>query len=187
MIGKSNVLFTHAPTDPVLAAVLTSQFPSLTNAPSLLRSMNAHPSFMQGKPSANVMTLLEHVQHADPASPDIDEDNINESWGHYQFTAGGLSPSSSLTTWQELGNVAIALELVAAALKTCQDARDMCANAVPPKTSFISDIYLAQVLEHLEKCWVGAGGVCITFPSKFPFLTTYFLDHFSLRSCHPPW
>jgi hypothetical protein len=71
MIGKSDVLFAHAPTNPVLAAVLTSQFPSLTNAPSLLHSMDMQPAFMQGEPSENVATLLECIQLADPASPDI--------------------------------------------------------------------------------------------------------------------
>jgi hypothetical protein len=170
MIGKSDVLFAHAPTDPVRAAVLTSQFPSLTNAPSLLRSMDMQPEFMQGEPSENVATLLKRIQLADPASPDIDDDNRYDSWGHYQFTAGGLSPSSSLTTWQDFGNVATALKLVAAALKTCQDARAMCANADPLKKHFISDIYLEQVLEHLEKCWVDAGGVCIHILLHIPLI-----------------
>ncbi|KAH9025244.1 hypothetical protein EDB84DRAFT_1243747, partial [Lactarius hengduanensis] len=99
---------THAPTDYVLAAVLTSEFPSLTNAPPLLRSMNAQSSFKEGEPSKQVATLLERVQFADPSSPDIDEDNTCQSWGHYQFTAGGISPASSLTNWQEVGNVATA-------------------------------------------------------------------------------
>ncbi|KAF8262065.1 hypothetical protein EI94DRAFT_1809356 [Lactarius quietus] len=120
-----------------IIADLISQFPSLTNASSLITSMNSQPSFKQ----------------------DINEDNRGQSWGHYQFTAGGLSPSSSLTTWQKIGNVNTALKLVAAALKTCQDVRAMCANAGAPKTSgFISDIYLEQILDCLEKCWGIAGG-----------------------------
>src|ERR1700677_3237349 len=123
--------------------------------------MDAQPSFKQGEPSEKVTTLLERVQYADPDSLDIDEDNKGQSWGHYQFTACGISPSSSLTTWQDIGSVAIALKLVAAALKTCRDARVMCTNAGIPKTNgFISDIYLEQTLDHLEKGWVGAGGVC---------------------------
>ena len=124
--------------------------------------MNSQPSFKQGEPSKEVAALLEHIQFADASSPDIDEDNRGQSWGHYQFTAGGLSPSSSLTTWQKIGNVDTALKLVAAALKTCQDAQVMCANAGAPKTSgFISDIYLEQILDCLEKCWDVAGGVSI--------------------------
>ncbi|KAI9430019.1 hypothetical protein H4582DRAFT_2064265 [Lactarius indigo] len=106
-----------------LIAVLTSDFPSLTNAVALIRSMNAQMSFKQGKASDNIMTLLEQVQFADPGSPDIDKDNMCLSWGHDLFTAGGVSLSSSLTTWENVGSVATAFKLVAAALKMCQEAR----------------------------------------------------------------
>lgn len=124
--------------------------------------MNAQPSFKQGETSQNVATLLERIESADPSSPDIDEDNMGQSWGHYQFTAGGLSPSSSLTTWQDVGSVATALKLVAAALKTCREARLMCANAgASTSVGFISDVYLEKTLECLESCWVGAGGVSV--------------------------
>ena len=124
--------------------------------------MNAHSSFKQGETSQQVATLLERVQSADPGSPEIDEDNRNLGWGHEQFTAGGLTPSTSLTSWQDVSSVSTAFKLVAAAIKTCREARLMCANAGTPKTSrFISDIYLAQILKYLEKCWVDAGGVCI--------------------------
>ncbi|KAF8258194.1 hypothetical protein EI94DRAFT_1815874 [Lactarius quietus] len=105
-----------------IIADLISQFPSLTNASSLITSMNSQPSFKQGEPSDEVKALLKCIQYADPNSPDIDEDNRGQSWGHYQFTAGGLSPSSSLTTWQKIGSINTTLKLVAAALKTCQDA-----------------------------------------------------------------
>ncbi|KAH9030472.1 hypothetical protein EDB84DRAFT_1271399 [Lactarius hengduanensis] len=159
---SSNANWYHATTDYILTAVLTSDFPSLTNAASLIRSMNAHASFKQGKPSNNVTALLERIQFADPGSPDIDEDNTCQSWGHDLFTAGGISPSSSLTTWEDVGSAATAFKLVAAALKTCREARQMCVNAGTPKMDgFISDIYLEQILECLEKCWVGAGGVRI--------------------------
>ncbi|KAH8993197.1 hypothetical protein EDB92DRAFT_1944796 [Lactarius akahatsu] len=154
-----------------LIAVLTSDFPSLTNAITLIRSMNAQILFKQGKSSNNVMTLLERVQFADPGSPDIDEDNTCLSWGHDLFTAGGISPSSSLTTWEDVGNVATTFKLVAAALKTCQEVRLMCMNAGTPKTSgFISDIYLKKILECLENCWVGTGGAITS--SHVPVLPT---------------
>ena len=134
--------------------------------------MSTQPSFKQGETSADVLALLELVQLADPSSPDIDEDNLGQGWGHYQFTSGGLSPSSSLTSWQEIGSVAIAFKLVAAALKTCRDARTMCTNAGLPKTcGFISDNYLEIILDRVENCWVGAGGVRPSFSSKI-FLFT---------------
>lgn len=128
--------------------------------------MNAQSTFEQGKPSEKVATLLEHVQFADPGSPDIDEDNSCQSWGHDQFTASGISPSSLLTTWQDIGDVTTAFKLVAAALKTCEEVRLMCANTRAPKTAgFISDVYLEQTLDIIKKCWVDAGGVRL---HKFP-------------------
>ncbi|KAI9436842.1 hypothetical protein H4582DRAFT_2058335 [Lactarius indigo] len=116
-------------------------------------------SFKEGEPSKQVTTLLERVQLVDPGSPNINEDNTCQSWGHYQFTAGSISPASSLTNWQEVGSVTTAFKLMVAAIKTCQEARLMCSNARMPKTSgFISDVYLEKTLECLENCWVGAGG-----------------------------
>ncbi|KAH9011010.1 hypothetical protein EDB85DRAFT_2160443 [Lactarius pseudohatsudake] len=170
-----------------LIAVLTSEFPSLTNAPPLLRSMNAQSSFKEGEPSKQVATLLERVQFADPSSPDIDEDNTCQSWGHYQFTAGGISPASSLTNWQEVGNVATALKLVAAAIKTCQEARLMCSNAGTPMTSgFISDVYLEKILECLENCWVAAGGVITSQKRLPPIPTTSYRDVAMSLATSPP-
>ncbi|KAH9024041.1 hypothetical protein EDB83DRAFT_2320137 [Lactarius deliciosus] len=154
-----------------LITVLTSNFPSVTNAASLIRSMNAQASFKQGKPSINVTALLERVQFADLGSLDIDEDNTCQSWGHDLFTAGGISLSSSLTTWEDVGSIATAFKLVAAALKMCQEARLMCVNTGTPKIDgFISDIYLKKILECLEKCWVGAGGTITS--SRVPVIPT---------------
>ncbi|KAH8985730.1 hypothetical protein EDB86DRAFT_3083313 [Lactarius hatsudake] len=130
-----------------LIAALTSEFPSLTNGPQLIYSMNAQLSFKEGEPSEQVAMLLERVQSAVPCSPDIDEDNTYESWGHYQFTAGGISPASSLTSWEKVGSVATAFKLMAAAIKT--------------------DVYLEKVLKCLESCWVGAGGV-LTSENRVP-------------------
>ncbi|KAI9428865.1 hypothetical protein H4582DRAFT_2090797 [Lactarius indigo] len=156
-----------------LIAILKSEFPSLTNAPSLLNSMNAQLSFKQGETSESVTTLLERVQSADPGSPDIDEDNMGQSWGHYQFTAGGISPSSSLTSWEDVGSVAMAFKLIAAAIKTCREARVMCANAGTPKTTgFISNVYLEKILECLESCWVGAGGIITSHSRPAPVIPT---------------
>ena len=105
--------------------------------------------------------LLKHLQSTDPGSLDLSEDDMCEGWGHGQFTAGDITMSTSLTSWQDIGSIATAFKLVVAALKTCQEAWLMCANARTPKTSrFISDLYLEKVIKSLESCWVGAGGVC---------------------------
>ncbi|KAH9008839.1 hypothetical protein EDB83DRAFT_2531451 [Lactarius deliciosus] len=171
--APTNLRLLHVdPSADNLIAILTSSFPSLTDAPRLLRSMNAQSSFKQSEPSEQVTMLLDRVQFADPSSPDIDEDNACQGWGHEQFTAGGITLSSSLTSWQEVGNVATALKFVAAAIKTCQEARLMCENAGTPKTSgFISDIYLEKTLECLESCWVGAGGL-LTSQKRLPPIPT---------------
>ncbi|KAH8991732.1 hypothetical protein EDB86DRAFT_3079591 [Lactarius hatsudake] len=140
-----------------LITVLTSEFPALTNAINLIRSMNVQLLFKQGKSSHNVSTLLERLQFADPGSPDIDEDNTCLSWGHDLFMAGGISPSSSLTTWEDVGSIATAFKM-------------------PQMGGFISDVYLEKILECLENCWVRAGGVITSsrvpvFPTTPPTLS----------------
>ena len=110
------------------------------------------------RPSKKVSALL---QSTDPCSLEINEHNGNIDWGHNQFTAGGLSPSNLLTRWQDVGSASMAFQLVAAAIKTCQEAGLMCANTGSLKTTgYVSNVYLAQVLELLEKCKVNAGRVC---------------------------
>ena len=129
--------------------ILTSKFPSLLNAPNLLCSMHAQPSFKQGPTSDNIATLLTHLQYVDPGAPDIDEDNSWLSWGHDQSMAGGITPTSCLMSWQNISSVDTALKMY-------QEAYMMCMNANVPKTNgFVSDIYLQQILEYLKKCWVG--------------------------------
>ncbi|KAH8997728.1 hypothetical protein EDB86DRAFT_3076549 [Lactarius hatsudake] len=157
--APTNLRLLHVnPSADNLIAILTSSFPSLTDAPRLLRSMNAQSSFKQSEPSEQVTMLLDRIQFADPSSPDIDKDNACQGWGHEQFT--------------EVGNVATALKLVAAAIKMCQEARLMCENAGTPKTSgFISDVYLEKTLECLESCWVSAGGL-LTSQKRLPPIPT---------------
>ncbi|KAH9075526.1 hypothetical protein EDB83DRAFT_2311988 [Lactarius deliciosus] len=88
-------------------------------------------------------------------------------------TAGGISPVSSLTNWQEVSNITTAFKLVAATIKTCQEARLMCLNARTPMTSgFISDIYLEKILECLKNCWVATGGVLTSQKCLPPIPTT---------------
>ncbi|KAI0257839.1 hypothetical protein BC834DRAFT_919305 [Gloeopeniophorella convolvens] len=152
-----------------LIGILSSDFPSLTSVPTLLRAMDANRSFKQGSPSESFTALLERIQHADPMSPDISEENMEENWGHDQFTGGDLTLTSTLTSWKEIGNVTAAFELIAASIKTCKDARLMCERVGKPTTTsgFISDVYLEKVLEKIEACWAGAGGGIIS-PTRLP-------------------
>ena len=124
--------------------------------------MNMQSTFKQGKAPEKVVMLLKHLQFADPGLPDIDKDNSCQSWGHYQFTASFITSTSSLTTWQDIGDVTTAFKLVAASLKICKEVQLMCANAGAANTmGFISDDYLKQTLDAIKKCWVNTGGVCL--------------------------
>jgi len=76
--------------------------------------------------------------------------------------AGGLTPLSSLTSWQEVGSMATTLKLVVATIKTCQEVRMICVEARALKTCrFLSNIYLEKVLSCLENCWVKVGRVSL--------------------------
>ena len=99
------------------------------------------------KLSQNLTIPLEHIQSAEPNSPDFDEDNKGQGWGHNQFMAGGLNLSSLLTLWQDVGSIATAFKLVAAAIKTCQEAQLMCMNARKLMAGdFVTDAYLQETL-----------------------------------------
>lgn len=151
--------------------------------------MNAQLSFEQGETSPNALALLERLQSTHPTSPDVDEDNRGLSWGHYQFTAGGLTLLSSLTTWKDVGSVAVAFKFVAAALKICQEVRLMCEQAKMLTTGgFISDIYLDKTLDVLEKCWVGAGGVSLMLSHSFSlmYISFFFFIDNHLSACPGP-
>ncbi|KAI0262749.1 hypothetical protein BC834DRAFT_828471, partial [Gloeopeniophorella convolvens] len=131
-------------------------------------SINKLTAKAPGPPSEQVTALLERVQHADPESPEINEDNMGESWGHDQFAGGGLTILSSLTSWQGIGDVTTAFKLIAAAIKTCKEARLMCQamGKSVPAASFISDSYLEILLEHVRDCWLDAGGVSTSPPES---------------------
>ena len=139
----------------------------------------------QGKLSQNFTTLLEYIQSADPNSPDFDEDNKGQGWGHNQFMAGGLNLSSLLTLWQDIGSIATAFKLVAAAIKTCQEAQLMCMNARKLMAGgFVSN---ACLQEWDKKCWIGAGEISAFFSDIF--IHSLFLDYFLFQlfsSCSTP-
>ena len=153
--------------------------------PMLLRSMitQLFEQGQPGKPFQNFSTLLKHIQSADPNSPDFNEDNKGQGWGHYQFMAGGLN--LLLTLWQDVGSIASAFQLVAAAIKTCWEAQVMCMNAGKSMVvGFISDTFLQETLDALKRCWIGAGGVSACFLQYLHAFTV--LDYcLQVFSSHP--
>jgi hypothetical protein len=107
------------------------------------------------------MKFLARLENADPNVPDLSEDDSNAGWGHYQFTAGGLTISSALVSLKSVGNSETVCKLFAAALKTCIVARHICFERGLDPSSFISDTYLQILAEKLWDLWKEAGGVCV--------------------------
>lgn len=122
--------------------------------------MEAAPTFGTRIPSDDVAAFVARIDTANPNSVDISEDDNNASWGHIQFTAGNLTCSSVLTSWESVGGCATACKLLAVALKTCKIARHICFERNIISDMYLSDIYLENVVETLWRLWKEAGGVC---------------------------
>lgn len=121
--------------------------------------MKSCPDFRSSPPSANLNLFLTRIEKADPNDATIDEDNKGIGWGHYQFTAGSMTCASAMTSWEDIGNNDTAYKLIAAAVRTCKVARYVCEKTNVTTTSYISDIYLGQVIETLWDLWKLAGAV----------------------------
>jgi hypothetical protein len=121
--------------------------------------MQSSPEFKVGKSSDDFTTFLERIKNANPNDPNLSEDDLNASWGHYQFTGGHLTCSTVLTSWDVVGSCSNACDLIAAALKTCKVARQLCFERNIEVTSYLSDIYLENVVSKLWNMWKSAGGV----------------------------
>lgn len=101
-------------------------------------------------PPTTTLRFIERIESANPHTPGIDEDDTNISWGHWQFTAGGITLRSVLKTWSDVGDVPTAYRLLAASLKTCLVARHLCfTNKISVQSSYLSDAYLEEVVDVL--------------------------------------
>lgn len=113
----------------------------------LLEKVSKSPAF-NGQPCSSTLALLTRIELADPTAPGIDEDDTNLGWGHSQFTAGGITLSTVIRSWDNIGNVATAYRLLAAAVKTCRVARHLCfTNNIVATGGFLSDSYLQNLVE----------------------------------------
>lgn len=126
----------------------------------LINALKANPTFTVNEPSSDFTEFLRRINSADPAAfaGVDDEDQTNECWGHYQFTSGSLTCTRVITSWHDVGSPAYACKIIAAALTTCQVARWLCRDR-NPQPSFLSDNYLAEVINLLWSCWKSADGV----------------------------
>lgn len=119
----------------------------------LLQELNHECFEHNGVPSANILQFIDRIENADPSAED-DEDNLNLSWGHSQFTSGGLTCSSVLVSWPAVGTVNTAFRLLAAAVKTAKVARQLCfAQGIADTGSYLADAYIQNIVELLWKCW----------------------------------
>ena len=89
-------------------------------------AFEANLNFQLGEPTEDMLLFLDHIENADPNSPDLSKHDLNTSWGHYQFTAGGQMISMVLTLWKSVRNTLVAQQLLAAALKTSKVAWHVC-------------------------------------------------------------
>jgi hypothetical protein len=121
--------------------------------------MKACPDFRALAPSNDFTIFLERIEHADPNDATISEDNKGVGWGHHQFTAGSMTCSSVMKSWEDVGDTDTARRLIAAAIRTCKVARHLCEQTEVMATSYISDVYLDRVIETLWDLWKVAGAV----------------------------
>ncbi|KAL6306926.1 hypothetical protein BKA93DRAFT_816166 [Sparassis latifolia] len=89
-----------------LIDALSSSHPDLISGLELLNSMKLTFVFDIGSPTSEVITFIERIESADPNSPDLLEDDLGTAWGHYQFTAGSMTSSSTLVSWDGIGSEA---------------------------------------------------------------------------------
>jgi len=122
--------------------------------------MESFPDFKVGKSSDDFVAFLSRIKNLDPNEPGLSEDDLDACWGHYQFTGGRLICSAVLTSWDAVGGCESACDLIAAALKMCKVARHLCFERNIEATSYLSDIYLENVVSKLWDLWKSGGGVC---------------------------
>ena len=133
-------------------AILSTDFPSITQAADLLKCLE-RASLPCGQPSDDMVAFLDRIENANANSPDISDDDNDASWGHFQFTAASLTCKFILSSWSNVGSVSFACRLIAAAIKTSRVAWHLCHSKQLKPTSFLSDIYLSNIVELLwELC-----------------------------------
>jgi len=132
--------------------------------------MEKNPTFNSQPPSTEMEQFIARIETSDPNSTELAEDDSNANWGHYQFTAGSMTVQTVLTSWSSVGNTETARKLIAAAIRTCKTARFICFQRNVAVTSYLSDIYLENILDRLWTLWKDAGGVG-TFNECISWLT----------------
>ncbi|KDQ51170.1 hypothetical protein JAAARDRAFT_41432 [Jaapia argillacea MUCL 33604] len=151
-----------------LIVALATDYPMLTEAFQLLEAIQRAPDFTTGLPSPKFTTLVECIEQANPNIPGISEDKTNASWGHQQFKGW----KSALPSWNLVGSPLNTQRLAAAIVKTCQVARHLCQHRDITGVSYLGDMYLMNVMEHLWELWKASGGPIPKGKEKAPAAVT---------------
>jgi hypothetical protein len=143
--------------------IFALKFPLMPFAVDLLKVMEENPHFKKGPCPHLTTTFLSRIEDANPNSPDVSEDDSGSNWGHLQFTGGAMTIRSVLTSWECVGCTEIAQGLIAAAIKTCKVMRVFCHQCNIQTSSYLSDVYLQELVERIWTLWNEAGGVCCIY------------------------
>jgi hypothetical protein len=130
---------------------MMSRYPFNDAAIRLLNAMCCNPSYGHGTPSNSVIQLIDCIESADPNNPELEEDDLGQSWGHAQYKGWNMC----LRTWQDIGTPETACSLIAAFVKTSKVARYLCQQKnidIEGKT-LLSDSYLTELTERLWELW----------------------------------
>ena len=94
------------------------------------------------------MSFIMEIEAADP-NDEADEEENGLNWGHrlYSHKLGNI-----ITSWEDVGNAQVARRLIAAVIKTCKQARHVCAK-LGVSGSYISDSYLDRMIDILRESW----------------------------------
>ncbi len=66
-----------------------------------------------------------------------------------------------MTKWDAVGSCDTVARLLAAMLKTCRVARYICSERKIRVSSYLADMYLDQIVDHLWDLWKAASGVSV--------------------------
>jgi len=149
--------------------MLSTHFPNIKATIELLNAMEDLPDYKWADPSEQMMVFLSRLEETDPNDNSIDHDNKGVSWGHYQYTGGGLTCRSVMTSWAAVGNTDVAHRLITAAIRITKVARYVCKRQNVNAGSYTSDMYLDIVIEHLRTIWKAEWEVSSVLCLFWPF------------------
>ncbi|RXW16845.1 hypothetical protein EST38_g9005 [Candolleomyces aberdarensis] len=130
-------------------------FPDLKSAVKLLQAFAEVEPPPCVEPSADVVALYERICDADPNSDSFLEEDTNEGWGHWQYTAGGLNVKRAVSSWNAVGSIDVACQLIAVGLKTCKVARHICFHRLGTMDGpgLMSDVFFEILVSQLWEMW----------------------------------